>query len=311
MKNRAIQIKPGHESTGFTLIELLVVVAIIAVLMALLLPALANARLLAKAAKCSANQKTIGLAMIGFSTENNNRLPGYAVKTVGGGMQWFTILNAEFFGNGKMSTSDSQQMIQTQYGDSGAGGTKSGQFARTLYCPLFIPSSTSVLRCYQYNWDACGMDVSWRRKYGLLISDEEATQRSGYYSTTGTPSTTFFKPGVIDPTGSNTAGYFLGAKYSVFNPGQIMMSEGYKAIDQVQPAAPNGYLFPDNPPAPTGSYGSNGTNTTAVNFNAGMFMFRHNREGTRATFLFFDGHAESVTPHDEYNTINKLRVVNN
>jgi len=62
--------------TGFTLIELLVVVAIIAVLIALLLPALAKARDSAKAAQCLSNQRQIGLAILQYAHDWNNYIPG-------------------------------------------------------------------------------------------------------------------------------------------------------------------------------------------------------------------------------------------
>lgn len=60
---------------AFTLIELLVVVAIIAVLMAILLPSLGRAREQAKTVKCAANLKQIGAAMYSYASENNGKLP--------------------------------------------------------------------------------------------------------------------------------------------------------------------------------------------------------------------------------------------
>jgi len=60
---------------AFTLIELLVVIAIVAILAALLLPALARGKEKGRTAACLSNLHQLGVALQVYIDENNNRLP--------------------------------------------------------------------------------------------------------------------------------------------------------------------------------------------------------------------------------------------
>ena len=61
----------ANRRTGFTLIELLVVIAIIALLMAILMPALSAAKKLASGAACMGNQRSLSVAWITYSDDND------------------------------------------------------------------------------------------------------------------------------------------------------------------------------------------------------------------------------------------------
>lgn len=84
---------------AFTLIELLVVVAIIALLISMLTPALGRARDTSKAAVCMSNLRSLGLAVSTYAAVNGDRLP--TVGAAHGGSvdehaMWLNLLRADY-----------------------------------------------------------------------------------------------------------------------------------------------------------------------------------------------------------------------
>jgi prepilin-type N-terminal cleavage/methylation domain-containing protein/prepilin-type processing-associated H-X9-DG protein len=75
MKELLKQQSPAPRRAGFTLIELLVVIAIIAILAAMLLPALAAAKRRAYNVNCTSNLKQVGTAIVMFADDHGDVLP--------------------------------------------------------------------------------------------------------------------------------------------------------------------------------------------------------------------------------------------
>ena len=89
---------PNSFYNGFTLIELLVVISIIALLVAILLPALSQARATAKVAMCGSNERQIAIAMTMYADEDQRgRTPFQNVALLNYGGNYYVNANQRLY----------------------------------------------------------------------------------------------------------------------------------------------------------------------------------------------------------------------
>jgi prepilin-type N-terminal cleavage/methylation domain-containing protein len=146
------EVKSFHNSPrGFTLIELLVVIAIIAILAAMLLPALASAKAKAQQARCISNVKQMTAALVLYTTDFN----GYYVPDIESDVPFSTantgawIINLiNFYGK---ATNLFLCPVTSQPGVRGNTDTTAGDVVTPWVSTLPRGGTTNYVGSYGYN----------------------------------------------------------------------------------------------------------------------------------------------------------------
>ena len=139
-REKKFSLSPAH--AHFTLIELLVVIAIIAILAAMLLPALASARQRGTRASCQGQLKQLGAIMLQYADDNNNwGAPG---TNWGQTSQWSSLYAPYLPGNVNARKQSEYQFYQVvvcpgnQYNpDSNYPGYCGSEYVYTSYALCF------------------------------------------------------------------------------------------------------------------------------------------------------------------------------
>lgn len=134
---------PRRRSEAFTLIELLVVVSIIALLVGMLLPAIGMVRDMARQTSCANKIRQVGLAMVGYSNDNNGYIPPLFYSPPMPEVTWDDLLGAGYDGRDLTQAAMNNDFIP--YANTGHG---------FYICPSdTLPNGASV--------------TYWRRSYSI------------------------------------------------------------------------------------------------------------------------------------------------
>lgn len=274
---------------GFTLVELLVVVAIIALLLAILLPALGKARAVSRGVVCLSSQRQVALGMGYYANDNNNatlnsedqqlKRVGWPHNTVKQNVQWWQQLMHQFNG------------LPIDY---------SGGAFWNVYGLHYEQNAVAMSRSLPTH--ACPDYVPWLGRAtwggGSAYAMNLVREPDGYPH-----NSTWIHQGTL------SAGTPHYAKVSDWHPGIAVIGDGTAAAVGGALGGFPAWILPNvDPDDPFPIAGSS--------FGGADLQPRHMTDGTgrngdperhvgKANYLFIDGHAESLSPREAWFALSK------
>ena len=283
-------LRPQQRPHGFTLIELLVVISIIALLIALLLPALARAKEEALVTACGANMHSIGEILAEYENTYEGAIPfGNSYNSSYG-------LYAPFDWNISLSSfnqgADPLRYVQWNGIENTGYPVMTG--SASAYIGTFVCPASDIKVVQGPGWDPSGIGWYWSSYAANPNYFYTYLQGQAWHPNPSCKASNVQNPGEAIAVGDSTQTSSWGGSWTIMSDwGQNLASPLHDALPYVND--PN-YLVPAN------GFSSNETTNQdiilpgAINNVTGM-RYRHLQDSPNtgeASALFFDGHSEAL-----------------